>query len=55
MNFNQLSEEVRILPVLIFDAVLNHRYFDYKYLSKRKKSIQQFLNMNGESSKWTKN
>ena len=43
---NQLIKEMKILPMAIFEAVVHHKYFDYKNLINKKKAIEKFLKMN---------
>lgn len=47
-----LQEEVKSLPLEVFKALLEKRFFDYAQLSERKEMIQNYINMNLGESRW---
>lgn len=47
-----MEQEIELLPTLILEAMLNKDFFGYKNLTKKKDSIQNFLNMNSGESKY---
>lgn len=50
---NNLIKELEILPVLLVEALVEHRFFDAYNLKRKKLELEGWLRMNSFESKYT--
>lgn len=49
---SNLIKELELLPVLLVEALVEHRFFDAFNLKQRKLELENFFRMNGGESKY---
>lgn len=47
-----LEQEIEMLPVLLLQAMIEHRFFDCTWIKHRKQEIENYIHMNGGISKY---
>ena len=50
---NNLIKELEILPVLLVEALVEHRFFDAFNLKRKKLELENWFRMNSFESKYT--
>lgn len=48
-----LLQELELLPVLLVEALVEHRFFDACHLKRKKLELENFFNMNSLESKFS--